>query len=334
VVAPTNILTAQERRDFAKSLSGSTFLPQHFRSNEANILYAIELGQSFGLEPVSIMKNIHVFDDGQGRIQAALSADLMVSLARRAGHVVHIKANKMKATATLVRSELLTMDLDRLKALADIGLPLKDYFTFEESWSEDDAQTAGLLGKGNWKKYPRAMLQARVKAAIVRAAASEVLIQMSDASAQHGGLIVNGERIMPVTTHTPDELGDDKHAELEGPEANSRPAMTRSQPVKMNAGVAAPASTPAAESIAAPGIPKQTNQQIVDYVKGADIASVAKLAADTKSNGQLSEKDQFVRLVSIHAALQYTGRHEEKVEAPEGVMPIGKFVSALAAQAK
>jgi hypothetical protein len=338
VVAPTNVLTAQERREFAKSLSGSTFLPQHFRSNEANILYAVELGQSFGLEPVSIMKNIHVFDDGQGRIQAALSADLMVSLARRAGHVVHIKATKMKATATLVRSELLTMDIERLKALSELGLPLKDYFTFEETWTEDDASTAGLLGKGNWKKYPKAMLQARAKAAIVRAAASEVLIQMSDASAQHGGLIIQGERIMPVTTHTADELGDEHHAELEsGESAPVRTFKRKSDGVRMNADVPAPAPAPKTETIAAPAstvIPKETNTQIVDYVKEAGIGAIAKLASDVSANEELSKGERFARLISIHAALKFTGRHLEKVEAPEGAVPVAKFIADLAAIVK
>lgn len=339
VVAPTKILTSTERHDLVKSLSGSTFLPTHFRNNEANIFYAVELGQSFGLEPVSIMKNIHVFDDGQGRIQAALSADLMVSLARRAGHVVHVKATKSKAIATLVRGELLTMDIERVKALSDLGLPLKDYFTFEETWSEEDAMTAGLLGKGNWKKYPRAMLQARAKAAIVRAAASEVLIQMSDASAQHGGLIVHGERIMPVTTHTADELGDDSSFEVDGEiriERADRPSRTRTPSVVMNADLPAtakPVQAPAAP-VQPPGIPRQTNQEVVDYVKANTATSVAKTANDIAETVGFSVDDKTKRLIALHAALKYLGRLPEKIEAPEGVMPIGDFISSLTTQVK
>ena len=340
VVAPAKILTSNERHDLVKSLSGSTFLPTHFRNNEANIFYAVELGQSFGLEPVSIMKNIHVFDDGQGRIQAALSADLMVSLARRAGHVVHVKATKSKAIATLVRGELLTMEVDRLKALAELGLPLKDYFTFEEVWSEEDAMTAGLLGKGNWKKYPRAMLQARAKAAIVRAAASEVLIQMSDASAQHGGLIVHGERIMPVTTHTADELGDDSSFEVDGEiriERADRASRSRTAPVRMNADVQAPAKpvqAPAAIPAQPSGIPKQTNQEVVDYVKANTATSVAKTANDIAENAGFTADDKTKRLIALHAALKYLGRLTEKIEAPEGVMPIGDFIVSLTTQVK
>jgi hypothetical protein len=275
------------------------------------------------------MKNIHVFDDGQGRVQAALSADLMVSLARRAGHVVHVKATKVKATATVVRAELLTMDIERIKALAELGLPLKDYFSFEETWTEDDAMTAGLLGKGNWKKYPRAMLQARAKAAVVRAAASEVLIQMSDASAQHGGLIVNGEHIMPVTTHTADELGDAGSFEIDGEIRVERADRTVSRPVRMNSDTT-PAASPAITKTPVAAIPKQTTPQIVEYVQGAKTASIAELANDIAENNQLSEGERYARLVSIHAALKHTGRQEEKTEVAEGVAPIGKIVASLA----
>ena len=335
VVTSANVLTASERREFAKSLSGSTFLPQHFRSNESNILYAVELGQSFGLEPVSIMKNIHVFDDGQGRVQAALSADLMVSLARRAGHLVHVRSTATKAIATLVRGELLMMDLDRMKALSDTGLPLKDLYTFEESWSEDDALAAGLLNKQNWKKYPRAMRQARAKAAVVRAGASEALIQMSDFSQQHGGLVINGQRIMPETTHTADELGDERSYETDTPEVTAnQQKTTRSQPVVMNS--TPPASERPSVTLVAPAsteIPKETNQQVVDLVKEASATAIAQLANGIVS-GDHSPAEMRKRLVAIHAALKHTGRLELKVEAPEGVMPLGKFVSSLATKIK
>lgn len=202
-------MTAQQSREYAAELARSSLLSSYFQNNPANVMYAMELGRSYGMEPVAVLANIHVFDDGQGRAKAALSADFMVSLARRDGHAVHVEfdARTNKAIGTLIRRELLEMDVEKLKVMIELGIDLKAVYTFREVWTEEKAQAAGLMSKSNWKKYFGDMMKARVKAAVVRAGASEALIQLSNASALAGSLVVNGQQVSVTTTHTADELG-------------------------------------------------------------------------------------------------------------------------------
>lgn len=318
-IVPAKVMSAQEMKDYAKALSSSTFLPQHFRSNEANVIYAIELGRSYGLEPVSIMKNIHVFDDGQGRIQAALSADLMVSLARNAGHTIHVKANQNRATASLVRRELFEMNLDRLKVLDGLGINMKDYLVFEETWSMDDAVTAGLASKQNWKKYPRDMLKARVKAALVRAAASEVLIQMSDVSARAGGLVIEGQQVMPVTTHTADELGavitDEGEIVVERAD---RPRFKRkSQSVPMNDGTPAQGETPNVDPAVLGFIQPKTGEEIVEWV------------TSLRADEGITDQDKILRIKSVYDVCAHLGRLDAPVNHEGTASSVGQVLKTI-----
>lgn len=319
VIVPAKVMSAQEMKDYAKALSSSTFLPQHFRNNEANVIYAIELGRSYGLEPVSIMKNIHVFDDGQGRIQAALSADLMVSLARNAGHMVHVKANPNRATATIVRRELFEMELDRLKVLADLGINLKDYLTFEEVWSMDDAVTAGLASKQNWKKYPREMLKARAKAAAVRAAASEVLIQMADVSARAGGITVNGQQVMPVTTHTADELGavmtDEGEVVVE--RADQPRFKRKAAPVPMNDAPPAQAEKAGVDPAVLNFIQPKTGEEIVEWVTAL------------RSDEGITDKDKILRIKSVYDVCENLGRLDAPVNFEGATGTVGQVLKHI-----
>jgi hypothetical protein len=318
-IVPAKVMSAQEMRDYAKDLSSSTFLPQHFRSNEANIIYAIELGRSYGLEPVSIMKNIHVFDDGQGRIQAALSADLMVSLARNAGHTIHIKANQNRATASLIRRELFEMDLERLKVLADLGINMKDYLVFEEVWSMDDAVTAGLASKQNWKKYPRDMLKARAKAALVRAAASEVLIQMSDISARAGGLIIDGQQVMPVTTHTADELGaaitDEGEVVVE--RADQPRFKRKSASVPMN-------DAPPAQNAAA-GV----DEAVLGFIQPKTAEEIVEWVTALRSDEAVSGQDKMLRIKSVYDVCAHLGRLDGPVNHEGASTTVGQVLKAI-----
>jgi len=318
-IVPAKVMSAQEMKDYAKALSSSTFLPQHFRSNEANVIYAIELGRSYGLEPVSIMKNIHVFDDGQGRIQAALSADLMVSLARNAGHTIHVKANQNRATASLIRRELFEMDLDRLKVLADLGINMKDYLVFEEIWSMEDAVTAGLASKQNWKKYPRDMLKARVKAALVRAAASEVLIQMSDISARAGGLVIEGQQVMPVTTHTADELGavitDDGEFVVE--RADQPRFKRKSASVPMNDGTPAKAAAPNVDTAVLAFIQPKTGEEIVEWVTAL------------RGDEGITDQDKILRIKSVYDVCAHLGRLDAPVNHEGTASSVGQVLKTI-----
>ena len=248
VVSPTALLTGEEARAYAKDLSESTIISPFFKGSVANVLYAMELGKLYSLEPAAILQNVHVFES-KGVVKAGLSANLMTSLARKAGHLVTTKANPTKATTTIIRGDtifakMLKGDISKeelehystiLTTLKEMDLDPKQYAVTEAMWNEDKAVKAELFGKGNWAKYPHAMLAARSKADCVRMACEEVLIQLSSNAAALGEFTTNDGREVAMTwTHTADEIGaaitDDGESfdisTARRPSAASRPERT------------------------------------------------------------------------------------------------------------
>lgn len=126
------------------------FVPKNLLGDEGSIAAAILTGIELGLGPMEAMRSIHIIE---GR--PSMSADLMLARAIRAGIVVTwLKANATEARAKLQRP----------------GFP-----PYEQSWTQQDAVTAGLWGKNTWAKYPAAMLRARCISAALRAYAPDVL---------------------------------------------------------------------------------------------------------------------------------------------------------------
>lgn len=310
-VTPTRLMTAQESQQYATDLARSTLLSSYFQNNPANVMYAMELGRSYGMEPVAVLANIHVFDDGQGRAKAALSADFMVSLARREGHIVHVEfdARSNKAIGTLIRRELLEMDTEKLRIFKELGVDLAAAYTFREVWTEEKAQAAGLMNKSNWKKYFGDMMKARVKAAVVRAGASEALIQLSNASALAGNLNIGGQQISLVTTHTADELG------AEMTDDGERVVLTREDQLAFQRGpqqtmqkqAPQPQQTSQNDDPITAFIREKTAIQIVDWVKEAVV-----------NNGDLNTKEKAERLMQVHKACKALGRLGAPVGADDG----------------
>jgi hypothetical protein len=225
IASPTELMTGDEMRRYAAELARSSMVSPYFRGSTANMLYAIELGRVYGMEPATILQNIHVFEgadkSGNTVLKAGLSAALMVTLARRAGHIVKTSANPIKATCTIVRGDTILGKIlkgrippeelshyrDMLITLKDMGVDPKESMTTEVVWNEDKAKRAGLFGKGNWVKYPQSMYPARAKSEGIRLACEEVLIQLADRASQVGELTAAGQPIAIDFTHTADELG-------------------------------------------------------------------------------------------------------------------------------
>ena len=232
---PSAIMTGDEARAYAKELADSTMVSPYFRGSVPNMLYAIELGQNYGLKPTSILQHIHVFEttveDKKTKrvdtvLKAGLSSALMVYLARTAGHIVNTSASPSFGKTTIVRGDSIfgkmlkgTVDPSELEhysnilnTLKEMGVDPKATAFTESVWNLEKAQTAGLLdargqGKGNWKTYPHAMLAAHSKTDAVRLACEEVLIQISDTAANIGQLSYEGVPIDVQWKHTADELG-------------------------------------------------------------------------------------------------------------------------------
>lgn len=258
VVSPTSLLTGEEARAYATDLAKSSMLSTFFQGSVENVMFAMELGKIYNLEPAALLQNIHVFEtfkDGVKSLKASLSANLMVYLARNAGHIVTTKSNPNKASCTIIRGDTIFAKMllgnispeelahysNILSVLKEMDMDPKQYAVTEAVWSMEKAHTAGLVKeKGNWVKYPHAMLAARAKADAIRMACEEVLIKLNNTAAAIGGgfSTADGLDISVDWTHTADELGasitdDGELIELErGRSAQAAPRATQPQAQK------------------------------------------------------------------------------------------------------
>lgn len=164
ITNPAAAMSIAEKQQYAELLAQASLLPKQYQRNPANVLLAMELGQSLSIPPIQAINEVHVIEG-----KPSASANLIGGLVRRAGHVLRIRVDRdaMTATAQIIRHD----DPD---------------YTFEVTWSMDDAKRAGSLNKDNWNKYPIAMLKARAITEVAREACPEALMGIA---------------------YTPDELG-------------------------------------------------------------------------------------------------------------------------------
>lgn len=139
-----------EKMEYAKALAHSNLLPEQYRNNPANLLYALEYADALGVAPINAITSIHVI---KGKPTA--SADLIAGLVRKAGHKLRISGDDTFALAQIIRHD----DPD---------------FVYEARWDLAKARAAGLQTQ-TWKQYPGAMLRARAITEVARMGASDAL---------------------------------------------------------------------------------------------------------------------------------------------------------------
>ena len=137
--------------ELAKTLAQSGLLPEQYRKNPANLLWAIQYAQALGVHPMTAVTGIAVING-----KPTASAQLIGGLVRRAGHKLRVESTDTKAVATIIRAD----DPD---------------YAFRVEWTMDRAKKAGLGGRGPWQQYPAAMLAARAITEVARMAAPEAL---------------------------------------------------------------------------------------------------------------------------------------------------------------
>lgn len=151
----------------AKSLAGdiyrTEFVPQGLRGNAPAVLACVMAGAELGLGPMTSLQLIDVI---QGR--PALSPEGQRALVQRAGHRIAPKE---------MTGERCTMWGRR----ADTGDELA------VTWTLEQAQRAGLAGKGAWRTYPEAMLLARATSALCRALFADVISGIGSYTAEELG---------------------------------------------------------------------------------------------------------------------------------------------------
>lgn len=149
----TSAPSLSEQVSLAKALAPSDIIPQAYRGKPANIVVAIEFGQSMGLSPAESLYRINVI---QGKPTA--SAELIAAQVRKAGHKLRVEKDEANTsvTCTIVRSD-------------DPKYPFR--VTRDRAWAEK----MGLAGKDNYRKQPLTMLTWRAITACAREACPEAL---------------------------------------------------------------------------------------------------------------------------------------------------------------
>ena len=140
--------------EVAEKLATSGLIPKSFKS-PADAWYAMLTGQELGLTPIASLHNIHLIN---GRI--SLSADSMMALVMAHPQYFGSSIEEKPGSCTVT-----------LKRKNPQGFIDERTATF----TMDDAKTASLLGKDNWKGFPKRMLKARAQAYACRDLFPEIL---------------------------------------------------------------------------------------------------------------------------------------------------------------
>jgi hypothetical protein len=140
----------------------TVMVPKLLRGRPDEVLAVMIHGAELGLPPITALRSIHMIEG-----QPSASAALIRALIMRHGHLLQWREVSAERVVLYGRR-------------ADTG---SDALV---TWTLDDARRANLLGKGNWKTYPKAMLAARATSEMGRLLFADLL---------HG------------ISYTPEELG-------------------------------------------------------------------------------------------------------------------------------
>lgn len=135
----------------AEKLARTEFVPAALRGKPDSIMACILTGHEMGISPMQALAKIHIIEGRPGP-----SAELMRAVVLAHGHEIWIE----ETTTTRVTV---------------CGRRNGSEHTSKITWTLDDARKAGLDGRQNWKKYPRAMLTARATGELVRNLFPDVL---------------------------------------------------------------------------------------------------------------------------------------------------------------
>jgi hypothetical protein len=174
-------------REQAKALVMSGFLPKAINTPEKAIALALA-GRELGLPMMQAIRSIHIIEG-----KPVMSADLMAALVHR------------RIPGALLR----IAETSNTKCVVEAGRAGQKSTLF--TFTIEDAKAAGLLGKDNWRKYPRAMLRARCLAEAVRAAFPDSMLagvyhpdELGAVTNESGEIIEEPAPQLPqVTPHDP-----------------------------------------------------------------------------------------------------------------------------------
>lgn len=130
----------------AETLSKSGLVPSAYKDKAADIVVAMAWGAELGLPPLSAIQNIAVIN---GR--PALWGDAVLAIVKTKPDYEYVKESFDEATMT-----------------ATCIAKRKGEPESKATFSQKDAEDAGLWGRSTWKAYPRRMLQMRARSFAIR----------------------------------------------------------------------------------------------------------------------------------------------------------------------
>lgn len=148
------IRVLQPVAELASQVAGTEFVPVAIRQKPAAITAAILFGRELEMPPMQALSQVHVVE---GR--PSLSAEHMRAMVLSAGHELSYDLSvPMQVTATGRR----WIGRNPINGTPTYGAPTA------VTWNVAMAERAGLMGKNNWKRHPRQMLEARATAELCR----------------------------------------------------------------------------------------------------------------------------------------------------------------------
>lgn len=147
------VATLEEAKEAAEYIAKSGMIPKAYQGKPCDVLVAMQMGAELGLKPMQAIQNISMIN---GR--PSLWGDAMLALCMyQVDFIDCIETydDKTKAAKCLIKH----------KGKADL----------ERTFSMQEAEQARLLGKDNWRLYPKRMLQMRARGFALRDAFPHVL---------------------------------------------------------------------------------------------------------------------------------------------------------------
>jgi len=225
--------------DLANKIAGTEFVGKGFRGKPASTAAAILTGRELGLGPMASLRGLQVIDGS-----VSMTAQMMAGKILAAGHQLQwIESSDKAAEVRITRRDGLGEATAR--------------FTIA------DAQRAGLAGKSNWQKWPRAMLRARAMSECAGMIASDVILglEAADAEAQEGTSQPANVSTVQLPAPTP-----------ETPQAAPTPAITGPAPAtEQQSDEPTPdVSTEPAEPLVTPAQMRKIGAQIGEYERATN----------------------------------------------------------------
>ncbi|ODN41085.1 recombinase RecT [Piscirickettsia litoralis] len=142
-LAPTSFEGALQ---FAEMIAQSGLCPSSYRGKTNDVFIAMQMGAEIGLQPMQAIQNIAVING-----KPTVYGDALMAIVRSHPDCESVKEG-----------------YDESKKLCWCKVKRKGQDEQVRYFSMQDAEQAGLLGRGPWKQYTRRMLQMRARSWALR----------------------------------------------------------------------------------------------------------------------------------------------------------------------